>query len=80
MTNPNSLGLEVKCINRQAYAPAYFVFRHGKCLKNVKGKAAGTVLALVFFGTYCAGCGESTKSSARIYSTVHSLAFVGIFV
>jgi hypothetical protein len=56
------------------------VFRHGNCLKNVKGKTAGTVPALVFFGTYCAGCGESTRSSARIYSIVNSLAFVGIFV
>ena len=80
MTHPNSLGLEVKCINRQAYAPVYFVFRHGKYIKNVKGKTAGMVLTLVFFGTGCAGCGEIMRSSARIYSTVNSLAFVGIFV
>jgi hypothetical protein len=80
MTHPNSLGLEVKFINRQAHTPAYFVSRHGKCLKNVKHKTAGMVLTLVCFGTDCAGCGESMRSSARIYSTVNSLAFVGIFV
>jgi hypothetical protein len=79
MTHPNSLGLEVKCINRQAYAPAYFVFRHGKCLKNMKGNTAGMVLTMVFFGTDCASC-ESMRSSARIYSTVNFLVFVGIFV
>jgi len=57
-------------MNTHAYAPAYFVFRHGKCLKNVKGKTAGMELTLVSFGTDCAGCGENMRSSARIYSTV----------
>jgi hypothetical protein len=80
MTHPNSLGLEVKCINSQAYAPTYFVFRHGKCLKNVTGKTAGMVLTLVFFGTDCVGYGESMRSSARIYSIVNTSVFVGIFV
>jgi len=78
MTHLNCL--EVKCINRQAYAPACFVFRHGKCLKNVKGKNAGMVLSLVFFGTDWAGCSESTRNSTRIYITANSLAFLGIFV
>jgi hypothetical protein len=49
---------------------------HGKCLKNVKGKTAGMVLTLVCFGTDCAGCGESTRISTRLYNTVISLAFV----